>query len=57
MDRSLLLAKNAMKFLRGLLCLIIEKSGLMALKIKIIKTFDDLVDVWTTPQVCVVKIN
>ncbi len=41
-------AKNAMKFLRGLLCLIIEKLGLMALKIKIIKTFDDLVGVWAT---------
>ncbi len=50
-------AKNAMKFLRGLLCLIVEKSGLMALKIKIIKTFGDLVGVWTTLQVCVVKIN
>ena len=50
-------AKNVMKFLRGLLCLIFAKSGLEALKSKMIDTIDDLVEVLITTRVCVAKIN
>ena len=50
-------AKNIMKFLRGLLCLIFAKSGLEALKSKIIGTIDDLVEVLITTRVCAAKIN
>ena len=50
-------AKNVMKFLRGLLCLIFAKSGLEVLKSKIIGTIDGLVEVLITTRVCAAKIN
>jgi hypothetical protein len=50
-------AKNVMKFLRGLLCLIFAKSGLKALKNKIIGIVDGLVEVLFAPRVCLPEIN
>ena len=50
-------AKNVMKFLRGLLCLIFAKSGLKALKNKIIGIIDGLVDILLAPRVCTLEIN
>lgn len=44
-------AKNVMKFLRGLLCLIFAKTGLEALKKRVVGIIDDLVGVLTPPQV------
>lgn len=45
-------AKNVMKFLRGLLCLIYAKWRLKALKNKIFDTLKDIVEVLTSPQGC-----
>ncbi len=50
-------AKNVMKFLRGLLCLIFAKSGLKALKNKIIGIVDGLVEVLLAPRVRLPYIN
>ena len=50
-------AKNVMKFLRGLLCLIFAKSGLKALKNKIIGITDGLVDILLALRVCTLEIN
>ena len=44
-------AKNVMKFLRGLLCLIFAKTGFEALKKRVVGTIDDLVGVLPSPQV------
>ena len=49
-------AKNVMKFLRGLLCLIFAKWGLKALKNKTIGILDNLVKVLTSPLSCSVEI-
>lgn len=50
-------AKNVMKFLRGLLCLIFEKSGVRNLQKRIIHIIDNLVAVFNISQGCVVEIN
>ena len=50
-------AKNVMKFLRRLLCLIFAKTGLEALKKRVVGTIDDLVGVLPSPQVGWGKIN
>ena len=44
-------AKNVMKFLRGLLCLIFAKTGLEALKKRVVGIIDDLVGVLSPLQV------
>ena len=43
-------AKNVMKFLRGLLCLVFAKAGLEALKKRVLSAIDDLVGVFATSQ-------
>ena len=50
-------AKNIMKFLRGLLCLIFEKSGLKTFPKRIMSIFDSMETVLPTPQGCVKEIN
>ena len=50
-------AKNIMKFLRGLLCLIFEKSGLKTFQKRIMSFFDGMEAVLTTPQGCMKEIN
>lgn len=50
-------AKNIMKFLRGLLCLIFTKSGLKDRQNRIIDILDNLAAVLTTTQGCMVEIN
>ena len=50
-------AKNVMKFLRGLLCLVFTKTGLETLKKRVLSTIDDLVGVLPSPQVSWGKIN
>ena len=50
-------AKNVMKFLRGLLCLIFAKSGLKALKSRIIQIVGNLMDILIAPRVCTLEIN
>lgn len=50
-------AKNIMKFLRGLLCLIFEKSGLKTFQKRIMSIFDSMEAVLSTPQSCVKEIN
>ena len=50
-------AKNVMKFLRGLLCLISEKSGLLGLKKRIFGIIDNLAGIFATPRGCTLKIN
>ena len=50
-------AKNVMKFLRRLLCLIFAKTGFEALKKRVVGTIDDLVGVLPSPQVSWGKIN
>ena len=50
-------AKNIMKFLRGLLCLIFEKSGLKTFQKRITNIFDSMEAVLPTPQGCVKEIN
>ena len=50
-------AKNVMKFLRGLLCLISEKSGLLDLKKRIFGIIDNLAGIFATPRGCTLKIN
>ena len=49
-------AKNVMKFLRGLLCLIFAKWGLKALKNKIIDTLGNPVEVLTSSRGSTVRI-
>ena len=46
-------AKNIMKFLRGLLCLIFEKSGLKTFQKRIMSIFDSMEAVLPTPQGCI----
>ena len=48
---------NIMKFLRGLLCLIFEKSGLKTFQKRIMSIFDSMEAVLPTPQGCVKEIN
>ena len=50
-------AKNIMKFLRGLLCLIFEKSGLETFQKRIMSIFDSMEAVLPTPQGCMKEIN
>ena len=50
-------AKNVMKFLRELLCLISEKSGLLGLKKRIFGIIDNLAGIFATPRGCTLKIN
>ena len=50
-------AKNVMKFLRGLLCLVFAKTGLEALKKRVLSAIDDLVGVLPSPQVSWDRIN
>ena len=50
-------AKNIMKFLRGLLCLIFEKSGLKTFQKRIMSIFDNMEAVLPTPQGCMKEIN
>ena len=50
-------AKNVMKFLRGLLRLVFAKTGLEALKKRVLSAIDDLVGVLSSPQVSWGKIN
>ena len=50
-------AKNVMKFLRGLLCLISEKSGLLGLKKRIFGIIDNIEGIFATPRGCTLKIN
>ena len=50
-------AKNVMKFLRELLCLISEKSGLLGLKKRIFAIIDNLAGIFATPRGCTLKIN
>ena len=50
-------AKNVMKFLRGLLCLVFAKTGLEALKKRVLSAIDDLVEVLPSPQVSWDRIN
>ena len=50
-------AKNVMKFLRGLLGLVFVKTGLEALKKRVLSAIDDLVGVLPLPQVSWSKIN
>ncbi|WP_276911528.1 IS5 family transposase [Hallella colorans] len=50
-------AKNIMKFLRGLLCLIFEKSGLKTFQKRIMSIFDSMEAVLPTPQGCMKEIN
>ena len=45
-------AKNIMKFLRGLLCLIFEKSGLKTFQKRMMNIFDSMEAVLPTPQGC-----
>lgn len=49
-------AKNVMKFLRGLLCLIFEKMGLRTFKRRILYSIDNLVGVLTPTRGCLAKI-
>ena len=44
-------AKNVMKFLRGLLCLVFAKTGLETPKKRVLSAIDDLVGVISSPQV------
>ena len=44
-------AKNVMKFLRGLLCLVFAKTGLETPKKRVLSAIDDLVGVLSSPQV------
>lgn len=50
-------AKNVMKFLRGLLCLIFEKMGIQALKKRFVNTMDNLMGVLDKLQYCAAEIN
>lgn len=50
-------AKNVMKFLRGLLCLIFEKMGIQALKRRFVNTMDNLMGVLNKLQYCAAEIN
>ena len=50
-------AKNVMKFLRGLLGLVFAKTGLEALKKRVLSAIDDLVGVLPSPQVSWDRIN
>ena len=50
-------AKNIMKFLRGFLCLIFEKSGLETFQKRIMSIFDSMEAVLPTPQGCMKEIN
>ena len=50
-------AKNIMKFLRGLLCLIFEKLGLKTFQKRIMSIFDSMEAVLPTPQGCMKEIN
>ena len=50
-------AKNVMKFLRGLLCLVYAKTGLEAPKKRVLSAIDDLVGVLPSPQVSWGRIN
>ena len=50
-------AKNVMKFLRGLLCLIFEKMGIQALKRRFVNTMDNLMGVLDKLQYCAAGIN
>ena len=50
-------AKNIMKFLRGLLCLIFEKSGLKTFQKRMMNIFDSMEAVLPTPQGCMKEIN
>ena len=50
-------AKNAMKFLRGALCLVFAKTGLETLKKRVLSTIDNLVGVLPSPQVSWGRIN
>ena len=50
-------AKNIMKFLRGLLCLIFEKSGLKTFQKRIMSIFDSMEAVLPIPQGCMKEIN
>lgn len=50
-------AKNVMKFLRGLLCLIFAGMALQALRKRIEDIVDDLMGIIITPQGCWAKIN
>lgn len=49
-------AKNAMKFLRGLLCLFFANNGLKTIKRRIFYGIDNLVGVLTSTRECLVKI-
>lgn len=49
-------AKNVMKFLRGLLCLIFAKWGLKALKNKRIDTIASLMEIFNYPRGCAAAI-
>ena len=50
-------AKNIMTFLRGLLCLIFEKSSLKTFQKRIMSIFDSMEAVLPTPQGCMKEIN
>ncbi len=50
-------AKNVMKFLRGLFCLIFAKWGIKGLKKRIIDIIDDLAAVLTSTRGCTVEVN
>ncbi len=50
-------AKNVMKFLRGLLCLIFAKSALMGFKKRRLGIIDNIAGIFATPQGCALKIN
>ena len=50
-------AKNVMKFLRGLLCLIFSNLGFETLKNRIQDTFDGLSGIFATPRWCTTGIN
>lgn len=50
-------AKNVMKFLRGLLCLIFAKMGLLALEKRIVYIKDNLMGVLDMPKYCAARIN
>ena len=50
-------AKNVMKFLRGLLCLIFAKIGLLALEKRFVYIKDNLMGVLDMPQFCAARIN
>ena len=54
--RACFFAKNAMKFLRGLLCLIFANNGLKTINRRIFYAIDNLVGVLTPTRECLVKI-